>query len=488
MRSLTPASRVAELVGPVLAVGAGPAYVRLADALRQAIADGRIPRGSRLPSERDLTSPVGLSRTTVTRAYAELREQGYLQTRRGSGSVVAVPDVPGGRVDHLLSPASLDGEALDLTCTAQGAPAALHEAYEHALAELPRYLPGTGYYPSGIPALRERLAHRFTERGLPTDPDQVLVTAGALAGVATAAATLVRRRDAVLVESPTYPNVIAALDGAGARLVPHPIDHLTQDWDLPGLTAALRTSGARAAYLIPDFHNPTGALMSEEQRVGVARAVQDAGTVVVVDESLVELALDGQEMPGPLARHLPTAVTVGSASKTMWGGLRIGWVRVPRARVEEFAASRLRLDLGAPVLEQLTAVHLLDRYEAVLAERRSQLRAGRDALVSGLAQHLPDWRARVPAGGMALWCALPTPGSTALAIAAREHGVVLASGPNFAPAGGLDGWVRLPYSLPTDRLAQVPQRLAAAWDDVVRGRVRPGADVRRREQDRWIIA
>jgi DNA-binding transcriptional MocR family regulator len=484
MPRLVTAPRVASLVGPLTARGDGPAYTRLADALRQVIADGRIPQGTRLPSERDLPGPLGLSRTTVTRAYAELREQGYLLTRRGSGSVARVPDVPGGRVDHLLAPAGLDGQgeggALDLTCTAQGAPTGLTEAYERALEQLPAYLPGTGYYPSGLPALRERIAARFTARGLPTDPDQVLVTAGALAAVATACGPLVGRRAPVLVESPTYPNVVAALQGAGARLVPHPFDHLTQDWDVAGLSAAVRASGARAAYLIPDFHNPTGALMSAEQRGDVARVLRAADVVAVIDESLVDLPLEGQEMPGPLGRHLPTAVTVGSASKSLWGGLRVGWLRAPRARVGEFASSRLRLDLGAPVMEQLVVTHLLDRYDEVLAERRAHLRAGRDALVAGLAHHLPDWRVRVPAGGMALWCALPSPGSTALAVAARAYGVVLAAGPVFAPAGGMDGWVRLPYSLPADQLADVPARLAAAWEDVVRGRVRPGLAGERR--------
>lgn len=472
----TSASRVAALLAPALdrELG-GPAYARLADALRQMIGDGRLPQGTRLPSERDLTGPVGLSRTTVTRAYAELREQGYLRTRRGSGSVVQLPEVPGGRVDHLLSPSSLDGDLLDLTCTAQGAPTGLAEAYQGALADLPAYLPGTGYYPSGVPALRERIAARFTARGLPTDPEQVLVTAGALAGVATACGVLLRRRDAVVVENPTYPNVVATLEGAGARVAAHPIDHLREDWDLTGLAEVVRTSGARTAYLIPDFHNPTGALMSELQRGQVAQVLRSAGVTPIIDESLVDLDLEDGPLPTPLARRLPGAVTVGSASKTLWGGLRIGWLRVPRARTEEFGTSRLRLDLGAPVLEQLATAHLLDRYDELLAERRAQLRAGRDVLVAGLAEHLPGWRVRVPRGGMALWCALPVPGSTALAVAARAHGVVLAAGPNFAPTGGLDGWVRLPYALPADQLARVPALLAAAWDDVVSGRVRGAA-------------
>lgn len=386
---LVPAVRLARLVEPELAqTQPGPAYSRLAEALRRAIADGRVPHGTRLPSERDLTGPVGLSRTTVTRAYALLREQGYLATRRGSGSVVQVPDVPGGRVDHLLAPTGLDDAGLDLTCTAPSAPPGTTAAYDEALSELGPYLPGTGYYPSGLPVLRERIARRFTARGLATDPDQVIITAGALAGTAVAVRALVRRRDPVLVESPTYPNVIATLEGAGSRVVPHPLDHLTDDWDIPGLVSAVRSSGARVAYLIPDFHNPTAALMSDEQRPQVGRLLRTAGIVPIIDESLVDLPLEGQAMPEPLTRHVPDSVVVGSTSKWLWGGLRIGWIRAPRSRVEELASARLQLDLGAPVLEQLVVGHLLDRSEEILAARRAGLLCG-PGRAPGRARHAP---------------------------------------------------------------------------------------------------
>jgi DNA-binding transcriptional MocR family regulator len=459
----------------------GAAYARLADSLRQAIVDGRLPQAARMPSERELTEAIGLSRTTVTRAYTDLRQQGYLLTRRGSGSVVRVPAVPGGRVDHLLSPSSPDGgDVIDLTCTAQGAPGQLSDAYARALDDLGGYLPGTGYYPGGLPVLRQRIAARFTRRGLATEPDQVIVTAGALAGLATACAALVRRGDAVLVESPTYPNAIATLKGSGARIVAHPIDHLTSDWDLAGLTTALGRGGVRAAYLIPDFHNPTGALMSAAQRSDLARLLRAAGTTPIVDESLADLALDATPMPAPLGSLLPTALTIGSASKTLWGGLRIGWLRASRDRLDDLATSRLRLDLGAPVIEQLATAHLLESYDEIIAERRRHLLEGRDVLLAGLAKHLPDWRVRTPHGGMALWCALPRQGSTLLAQAARRHGVALASGPNFAPTGGLDGWIRLPYALPKGQLAQVPERLAAAWADVLSGRLRPSRGGRHR--------
>ncbi|ANS78570.1 Transcriptional regulator, GntR family domain [Serinicoccus hydrothermalis] len=466
------ARTVADLVAPALtAESSDPTYGRLTEALRHLIADGRLPEGSRLPSERDLPGPLGLSRTTVTRAYTELRAQGYLRTRRGSGSVVQVPDVPGGRIDHLLTPSALSDGAIDLTCTAAGAPGGTSEAYEQALEELAAYLPGTGYYPGGVPVLREVVAARYSARGLATTPDQVIVAPGALAGVAIAARGLLPQRERVLVETPTYPNAIATLEGAGARIVAHPIDHERDDWDVGGLGRALRQSGARVAYLIPDFHNPTGALMPSHQRAEVGRMLRAASVVPIIDESIVDLPLDGQPVPEPLGRHVPDAITVGSVSKWLWGGLRVGWLRVPRGRAEDMAASRLKLDLGVPVLEQLVAARMLQASDEILPQQHARLLEGREILLAGLREYLPEWRVRVPKGGMALWCALPHSGSTALATAARAYDVALASGPNFAAGGGLDGWVRLPYVLGRDQLEQVAPRLAQAWADVQAGHV-----------------
>nr|WP_275100739.1 pyridoxal phosphate-dependent aminotransferase [Serinicoccus marinus] len=215
-----------------------------------------------------------------------------------------------------------------------------------------------------------------------------------------------------------------------------------------------------------------------------------AGVVPIIDESIVDLPLDGQVVPEPLGRHVPDAITVGSVSKSLWGGLRVGWLRVPRGRAADMAASRLKLDLGVPVLEQLVAARMLQAAPEILPQQQARLRAGRDVLLAGLREHLPDWRVRVPSGGMALWCALPRPGSTALATAARAYDVALAAGPNFAAGGGLDGWVRLPYVLGHDQLEQVAPRLAQAWADVLAGRVSAGRDDRRGPQpvERRIIA
>ncbi|WP_258771835.1 PLP-dependent aminotransferase family protein [Brevibacterium aurantiacum] len=447
----------------------GPAYDALTTRISRAIGDGRIPVGARLPSEREVAAATGLSRTTATRAFAKLREQGFVHTRRGSGSVVRLPEVPGGRIDHLLTPTGSNEAEIDLTCTASVAPPWLLEAYERAVANVHAYLPGTGYYPSGLPVLREIIAERFTARGVRTDPDQILITSGAFGAVAIAVRALSEGRGRVLIESPTYPNAIATLEGAGASLIPYPLEQGPDGhhWDIDAMDHIARQTRVRSAYLIPDFHNPTGALLPEEQRPRLGAMLRRNAIVPIFDESLVELGLDGDPTPTPMAAFVPDSITAGSTSKIFWGGLRVGWLRIPTHRIDSMASTRLSLDLGAPVLEQLVAVELMRDHDAIVDEYRAKLRAARDSLAAQVRSHLPSWEVIVPGGGMALWCRLPEERSGALAIAARNHGLGLVFGPNFAPAGGLDRWIRLPYTVSETDLDQVGSRLAAAWDDAL---------------------
>jgi DNA-binding transcriptional MocR family regulator len=460
------ASRIATLLG---SFDRSPAYKGLAEGLRVLITDGRVPIGVRLPSERELTDALAVSRTTVTRAYAELRDHGYLTSRQGSGSVASLPTSRGHRGDHLLPPGDLPEDKIDLTCGAPVPGPGVLAAYQRAVTELPAYLAGTGYSPSGLPQLREAVAASYAARGLPTSPEQVMVVPGALAGVAIAARALLSTGDRAVVESPTYPNAIATLTHAGARLIGAdvPPDAALTGPDIAELTATLRQVSPRVAYLIPDFHNPTGALMDDAAREEVAGVLARTRTTAVVDESMVALALDGQDMPAPFAAYSPDAVSVGSLSKPYWGGLRIGWLRVPEPRVDAFFRARLSLDLGVPVLEQLVGADLLTSGAELLEHRRDHLRSSRDAALAAVAEHLPQWRVSRPGGGLNLWCELPEALSSALVPKAARHDVLLASGPAFAPEGGLDRFVRLPYTLPAHVITDAIARLGTAWQETL---------------------
>ena len=458
------AGRTARLVGDVAA--ARPAYRALADGLRVAVVDGRIAPGTRLPSERELTRALGVSRTTVTRAYDLLRESGYLESRRGSGSVASLPSGSPTRGTGGLFPADVAEGVVDLTCAATRAPSGVLEAYEAALEQLPRYLGGAGYLTYGVPDLRAAIADRYTARGLPTRPEDVLVTSGAVAGIGVVVRSLLTTGDRVVVEDPCYPNTLDVLRGAGARLRTVGVD--PDGWDVDEAVRAVHATGARAAVLVPDFHNPTGALLADDDRARLAAALDDAGTVPVVDETIAEIDLDRTgPMPLPFAAHSRQAVTVGSASKSHWGGLRTGWVRAPRGAMRRLVEARVASDLGAPVLEQLVHLELLRRSPGLTDERREARRTARDETAAAVARLLPDVTVHVPRGGLSLWCELPVGSSaTRVAVAAEDEGLLLAPGPRFAVDGGLDRWLRLPYVLPADVMVDAVGRLARAVERV----------------------
>ncbi len=447
-----------------------PAYRSLARALRTLLADGRIPSGTRLPSERDLTLALGCSRTTVTRAYAVLRDDGYLNSRRGAGSVLSLPDRRMlDRASRVLSPGrDLDPGVIDLSCAATRAPAGIADAMAAAVAQLPAHLADNGYAPVGLPELREVLAERYRRRGLPTSPEQILVTSGAVAGLAIVSRALVRAGARVLVEDPTYPNALESLVRSGARLETIPVD--PEGWDLAEAERTIAASRSRLAYLIPDFHNPTGSLLDADGRARLAAALRAAGTVPVVDETIADIDLrpaGSPPMPPPFAVHAPEAITLGSAAKSFWGGLRIGWMRVPAALAERLLDARATLDLGAPIVEQLALTEMLRRWPGLPDGRAAELIAAREATVSALRRRMPAARLIPPPGGLSLWIEHDAIAAGPIAEAAAERGLVIAPGPRFTATGGHERFFRLPYVHAPDVMVVAVDRLASAAEAVV---------------------
>lgn len=460
---------------PSEAASAGPGtprYAALADGIRLLIGDGRLLAGTSLPSERDLGAALQVSRTTVTHAYDLLRQEGSIASRRGSGTVVIGPRgrTLAGATAPLGSagadPAGFTGrngdglDILDLTCAASAGQPELLPWYAAALERLPAYVSDSGYHPLGLPVLREALARRFTERGLPTGPEQIIVTTGALAGLSVVARAYVGVGDRVLFESPSYPGGMAAMRHAGARLVGIPADG-----DLAASAATvIRQTGPTMAVLIPDFANPTGRLLSTPERRELAAALRAGGVRAVVDETLVETAFDPDvPMPLPFAAAARDAITVGSASKSHWGGMRIGWIRAPRDDVPRLAAARLGLDIGAPILEQLVLAGMLAEGLAALPGERAAHRQRCTALMEAVRTHLPDWRFDEPRGGLSLWCRLPGPLSSAIVTRCQEMGTLLVPGAAFGVDGtGLERFLRLPFALEPPQLVRAVQHLAVA--------------------------
>jgi DNA-binding transcriptional MocR family regulator len=461
--------------------GTGSLQARLAGAIRTAAGRGLLPGGSRLPPERTLAEALEVSRTTVVLAYKRLRDEGLVESRQGSGTWIRrrtglAPSRPGGERDRSFLVDTVTRAAAEepagtigfLGACLPGTGVALEDAWREATVDVAEMASGTGYSPQGWPALRGAIAARLERRGLPTSPDEILVTNGAQQAIDLVGRLIVGRGDAVVVEDPTYAGAIDALTLAGARLLGVPVS--SSGVDIEALRRMVRVERPALAYLVPSFHNPTGGVMPEAARREVAELADASGALVVEDESLADLGF-GPEPPPPIAAFSRRAavLTVGSLSKLYWGGLRVGWVRGPRPLVARLTRAKVAADLSGSPVSQALAVRLMQREGEVVPRRRRELREGYERLAGLLRATLPDWSWVEPQGGLTLWVRLPSASAEELARVAPAHGVVVVPGSVHSAAGAFGDRLRLPYVLDADRLSEGVTRLARAWRDCRRG-------------------
>jgi Transcriptional regulators containing a DNA-binding HTH domain and an aminotransferase domain (MocR family) and their eukaryotic orthologs len=435
-----------------------PAYEALADGIRLLCLDNRLAPRTALPAERELAHALSVSRTTVAAAYRSLRESGHISSVRGSGSVT----LPLGRRESGAPRVAADD--IDLVQASPAAWPGLAGVMSDAAQDVAALVSRAGYDIVGSAALRAAIADRYTQRGLSTTPEQIVVTTGAQSAIHLLATTLLHRGDRAAIETPTYPHAAEALRRAGARLVSIPVT--TDDgWDLDRAVQVFARTGPSIAYLMPHFQNPTGRSMTPEEQEVIHAAARSSNSVIVVDETTGELAID-HPVPSALAFPDDRVVRVGSLGKTVWGGLRIGWIRADREIAAEVIAGRSANELGTPEFEQAVAVRLIGEMSAILVQRATLLREGRDALTSALIDRLPRWRVPTVTGGVCLWVELDAPLSSGLVLAARQRGLHLSAGPRFSPDGGHERHLRIPFTAPADQLRRAVEILAAVWPEV----------------------
>lgn len=453
---------VAERLGR-WSTGRGPLYVLLARRLRRLIDEGDLPPGSPLPPDRSLARTLAVGRTTVVNAYEQLRSEGRIVRRQGSGTRVAGAPSAERPADgttapvflHLLEP----GEGVvSLACAAPTAPPAeLVAAYERAVPALAAIRGDIGYHPAGIDALRRALADRYSARGVPTGPEQIMITGGGQQALSFLAVVLIGTGGQVVVETPTYPGALEAFHEVGAVPVPLPVG-------LGGFEDAVRQHRPTLAYVIPTNHNPTGATLSALRQRRLAEIASTAGVPVVEDEVLAELTFPGRTPPPPLATYGPaTVISVGSLSKTVWGGLRVGWIRAPEPVVQRLARLRAVHDLGGNIPAQLAAVELMPVLDELCRRQAVVLRTRHDHLRRKIARHLPDWDVPAVTGGQTLWARLPYGDGMSFAQLALRHGVAVLPGAGLDASGGSTDRLRLHHVLSTDELTVAVERLAEAW-------------------------
>lgn len=428
-------------------------------ALAEVIEGAHLPAGQQMPGQRELAGALGIARGTVARTYAALVETGHLSARHGSGTVVRHPRQVTGQGEGRLTSFD-DGGARPVLDLSSGAlPGS--RLLAGVLPEVGRllgehHLDEAGYHPAGLRELRTAVAMMTTEQGLPTGTEEVMITAGSQQAVWLLATALTGPGSLVVTEDPTYRGALEAFAGTGARLQGVPLSPAGVDTDLLGRAA----HRADLVYLQPSLHNPTGVHTSAAHRKQIADALTGPA-LVVDDQSSADLSWTRSDRLPGLERVVDPdrLLVVGTLSKVFWGGIRVGWIRGPRALVARLTDLRRSLDLAGSVLDQLAAVLLLPQIAAQRASR-GRLLADRFSVVSQvLTATLPTWRWWLPAGGSGLWVDTGSD-AVALAQAALGAGVRLTAGPAFSPHEGHRQFLRLPVWHPVEELTEALETVA----------------------------
>jgi GntR family transcriptional regulator/MocR family aminotransferase len=459
-----------------------PQYLQIARGVVSAIRSGRLAPGQPLPGSRTLATSLGVHRNTVLAAYDELMAEGWITTSRATGTFVS-RDLPVARIESAarhpaLAPSTLDAAAIARRCgfpvepalpfdppptvppgaflLSKGAPdvrllpvAELTRAYRRALRrEGPRLL---GYGdPRGLPQLRSAFAAMLrSARGLDLSRDDLMVTRGSQMAIDLAARSLIAPGDTVAIEALGHPAIWTALRLAGARLVPIPVDR--QGLDTEALTDLLAREPVRAVYVTPHHQFPTTSVMPAARRLRLLELARRYGTAIIEDDYDHEFHYDGPTIP-PLAsldQH-DTVIYIGTLSKILAPGLRIGFVTAPRPVLERMTGLRVASDLQG---DQLTEWMVADCFASGELGRhvrrmRRVYRLRRDALASALTAELgPVLSFEVPTGGMALWATVSADvdlaGWVERSVAA---GVIIRSGSFYDATGTASQALRLGFT------------------------------------------
>jgi len=406
--------------------------------VRRAILAGALPPGGRLPATRALAARLGVARNTVVAAYEQLIAEGFVEGRVGAGTMVA-RDLPTAlelapRPGAAAAPAAAVGLATPygaepFNTGRVGWDDRTRQVWRSlTLRRLQRPDPGMlGYAdPRGARPLREAIAQYLrAARAVRCDPEQVVVTAGAQQAIDLVLRVVLAPGDAVWVEDPCYPALHAALVAAGAAVCPVPVD--AQGMAVAAGVAA--APAARLAYVTPSSQYPLGVVLSMARRLELLGWARRAGAWVLEDDYDSEFRYAGR----PLAAlqgidEAGRVIYVGSFSKVLFPGLRLGYAVVPPALLDAVLAARLRTDWHPAAMAEGVVTDFLaeGHFAQHLRRMRVQYRAARDVLVAALRDQVGDTlEVAAPEQGLKLLARLrPGLSDVAVAEAAARRGVI----------------------------------------------------------------
>lgn len=459
-----------------------PLYLQLADGISARIASGDLEPGERLPPSRELAARLGVNRNTVSNAYEELVRTGRLRSRVGQGTFVAERKESTAGIRFTFSRATdaarprvrtpvPDSDHPDPIDFASLVPdeglfpvEPFRRALDDALAREGRKL--LQYGPTaGHPPLRGYIAERLRRRGVNAGAEDVLIVNGSQQALDLVCRALVDPGDRVAIESPTYTIVLPLLAQYHARIDEIPMT--PTGLDLEALEASLQRAVPKLLFTMPTFQNPTGITMDLPSRRRLLELAARYRVPVVEDDFDSELRFDGEAVP-PLKAldEAGLVLHIGTFSKGLFPGLRLGWVVGPPEVIEVLGRSKLISDYHTSLLLQAAVLAFCNRgaYEKHLERLTGIYREKSRALTLAFRRHFPEsvsWTR--PEGGYAFWVSLPEGLSGEdLAREGARAGVLFTPGEPFFPRGGGERFLRLSISrVPLERIEEGVSRLGA---------------------------
>jgi GntR family transcriptional regulator/MocR family aminotransferase len=473
-------------------------YQQICERIEELMAAGELAAGEKLPASRELASMLGINRNTITSAYEELAKRGLVRSHVGQGTFVAevsrspepapmrfrfsrAVEAAAERVRTAVAAGSAHPDPIDFQSLVPDEELFPVAPFRRVLDDVLRtqgkvllqYGPAAGH-----PALRAYIAERLRKRGVRASAENVLIVNGSQQALDLVARCLLDPGDRVAVESPTYTIVLPLLAQYQARIEAIPMtDH---GMDLDALEKALERVRPKLVFTMPTFHNPTGITMSLPARRELLEICARHGTPIVEDDFDSDLRFDGEALPPLKALDEQGSVLhIGTFSKGLFPGVRLGWVVAPASVVETLSRSKLISDYHTSLLLQAAVLEFCreGHYERHLARLASIYRSKSRKLVKALERFFPpEARWTRPEGGYAFWVTLPegVP-SDALLAEASKAGVIFTPGSHFFTGGEGHRFFRLSISrVPEDRIAEGVERLARILEKLA-----PGEDDRR---------
>jgi 2-aminoadipate transaminase len=487
-----------------------PLYVQLRDQLRALVHSGELRSGDRIPASRELAGQLGVHRTTVANAYAELESEGLISGHVGRGTYIC-----GSPVKQFSPPPRTNGNGGSIRWEALFADDRGEESLSRMMPDVPPGAiaftvarPDTDFFPleefrrcandvlrreggrilqlgssDGYEPLKRELIEQFRSEGLNVRPEQLIVTDGGQQAIDLVCKAFLRPGDSVALENPGYPGAIAILAGARVRALPVNVEtdparngHIGLDID--NLEAVLLQNRVKFLLVTPDFHNPTGTVLPVADRRRLLDVAAHYQVPVIEDGIYARLRVQGSAVPSlKMLDTTGSVIHLDSFSKTAFPGLRVGWCIGAESAIERLRLVKQSTDLHTDQLSQATMAEFMRRGYFVkhLAKMRKLYRSRLAAMEEALEKHMPEGTSWThPEGGMSLWVTLPSGFDAGeLLIHARERGILFLPGRYFYSQQPRPNSLRLGFSsVDEKRIAVGVEKLAALLQLELRKRQR----------------